>query len=217
MSKAKALILGFLLLVPLLIFAFISIFGTHNFTLRTYFPKVDALGEVQYTASGDTVFQQVPDFSLGSSQGKPFTASDLEDHITVVHFFDTASPELQEISSQLVRLQEKFEEYPEVEIVSISIDPEHDSAAVLQQYAATYGAKEDKWYVLTGDRQEINELAQEGFMLPLGKQRVLVTDRLMLLDKDKKVRGIYKGTDEKEIERLVTEINVLRDEYGKSR
>ena len=217
MSKAKALILGFLLLVPLLIFAFISIFGVHHFTLRTYFPEVDASGEVQYTASGDTVFQQVPDFSLVSGQGGRFTALDLEDHITVVHFFDTASPELQEISSQLVRLQEKFEEYPEVEIVSISIDPEHDSAAVLQQYAATYGAKEDKWYVLTGDRQEINELAQEGFMLPLGKQRVLVTDRLMLLDKDKKVRGIYKGTDEKEIERLVTEINVLRDEYGKIR
>ena len=217
MSKAKALILGFLLLVPLLIFAFISLFGTHHFTLGTYFPKVNASGEVQYTASGDTVFQQVPDFSLVSSQGGRFTALDLEDHITVVHFFDTASPEFQEVSSQLVRLQEKFGEHPEVKIVSISINPEHDSAAVLQQYAATYGAKEDKWYVLTGDRQEINELAQEGFMLPLGKQRVLVTDRLMLLDKDKKVRGIYKGTDEKEIERLVTEINVLRDEYGKSR
>lgn len=202
-------------MVPLLIFAFISIFGIHHFTLKTYFPEVDASGEVIYTASGDTVFQQVPDFSLTSLHSRQFTASDLEGDITVVHFFETTCPQCGEISSQLVRLQEGFEEYPEVKIVSITVEPERDSVAVLQQYADTYGAKEGKWFVLTGDRQEILSLAKQGFNVPVGKQRVLVTENLMLLDKDRKVRGIYKGTDEKEIERLFTEINVLRDEYGK--
>ncbi|GAA4443727.1 hypothetical protein GCM10023188_44680 [Pontibacter saemangeumensis] len=215
MSKAKALILGFLLLVPLLIFAFISIFGVHHFTLKTYFPEVDMSGEVIYDASGDTVFQQVPDFSLTSLQRGQFTALDLKGAITVVQFFETACPECSEISSQLVRLQEAFEEFPEVKFVSITVNPERDSTAVLQQYAATYGAKAGKWYVLTGDREEILALAQQGFRLPVGKQRVLVTENLMLLDKERKVRGIYNGTKQKEIDRLVTEINVLRDEYGK--
>lgn len=217
MSKAKALILGFLLLVPLLIFAFITLFGVHHFTLKTYFPEVDASGEVRYTADGDTVFRQVPDFSLTSSRGEKYEASDMDGAITVVHFFDTGSPAFAEISSQLVRLQEGFEEYPEVNIVSITVDPERDSAAVLQQYATTYGAKEGQWYILTGDQQEVLDLAQQGFELPVGKQRVLVADRLLLLDKERRVRGIYNGTDEKEIERLITEISVLRDGYGKSK
>lgn len=217
MSKAKALILGFLLLVPLLIFAFITLFGVHHFTLKTYFPEVDASGKVRYTADGDTVFRQVTDFSLTSSRGDKFTASDMDGAITVVHFFDTTSPAFAEIFSQLVRLQEGFEEYPEVNLVSITSEPERDSAAVLQQYATTYRAKKGQWYILTGDRQEILDLARQGFELPVGKQRVLVTDRLLLLDKERKVRGIYIGTDEKEIERLITEISVLRDGYSKDK
>lgn len=217
MSKVKALILGLLLLVPLLIFAFISVFGVHHFSLKTYFPVENANGEIQYTASGDTLFQQLPAFSLTSSQGNHFTASDLEGDISVVYFFSTDCTSCRKISSQLLRMQEAFEAYPEVKFVSITAEPEQDSAAVLQQYAATYGAKPGRWFFLTGNRRDILELAQQGFQLPVGKQRLLVRDRLMLLDKSRRVRGIYDGTNHKEVERLITEINVLRDEYSKSK
>jgi protein SCO1/2 len=220
MKNIKALILGILLLVPILILAFVSLFGEHHFTLKTYFTKLDATGKVQYTANGDTIFQQVPTFSLISHIGKAVTAADLQEAIYVTNFFYTACPATcRKISSQLVRVQEAFESNPEVKIVSVTVEPERDSAAVLQAYAAEYGAKEDKWLFLTGDRQEVYKLAQEGFQLTdgeaVGRQDLIQTDKLMLVDKEGKVRGIYDATSVKEIDRLITEINVLLDEYSK--
>jgi protein SCO1/2 len=220
MKNLKALILGLLLLVPILILAFVSIFGEHHFTLKTYFPKLDASGEVQYAANGDTIFQQVPRFSLTSHTGKAFTAADLEESIYVTNFFYTSCPEsCRKISSQLVRVQEAFEDYPVVKIVSVTVEPERDSKEVLQTYARQYGAKEGKWYFLRGDRQEVYKLAQEGFQLKdeqeVEGQDIIQTDKLMLVDKEGKVRGLYDGTSLKEIDRLITEINVLVDEYSK--
>ncbi|MHA6248994.1 SCO family protein [Pontibacter sp. CAU 1760] len=216
MSKVKALILGLLLLVPLLIFAFISIFGEHHFSLKTYFPVVDERGGVMYTADGDTVFQQLPDFSLQTSVGQAYTATDLEGEITVIQFFDAGCTKCQKTFSELVRLQEAFEAYPEVKFLSITQEPEQDSLAALQQIATAYGAKADTWRFVTGDRSEILGLAEQGFQIPVGKQRLLVTDQLMLVDREKRVRGVYDALNQKEIERLKTEINVLRDEYAKS-
>lgn len=217
MSNLKALILGILLLVPILILAFVGIFGEHHFTLPNYYPTLDNAGGVQLTPEGDTIFHQVPDFSLVSQEGKEVTASDLDDAIYVTHFFSTnCPPSCQKITSQLVRIQETFETKPEVKIVSITAVPESDSVEALQEYATRYGAREDKWYFLTGDRQEIYTLAEEGFFLPLQEQQqVAYSEQLRLVDKEGRIRGLYDGTDLAEIDRLKTEINVLLDEYSK--
>ena len=219
MSNLKALILGILILVPILILAFVALFGEHHFNLRTYFPKTDATGEVQYSAEGDTIFHQIPDFSLLSQQGKAFTGADLEGSIYIANFFSTNCPSnCQKIASQLVRVQEAFETKPEVKIVSITADPENDAAETLQQFAAKYGAREDKWHFLKGNRQDVVRLAKEGYFLPVpdeGQQSFTYSDKLVLVDKEGKIRGIYEGTDLAEIDRLITEINVLLDEYSK--
>ncbi|WP_162055733.1 SCO family protein [Pontibacter pamirensis] len=219
MSNLKALILGILLLVPILILGFIAIFGEHHFTLPTYYPQLDTTGQVQYTAQGDTVFHEIPDFSLLSKEGNIFTEAELEGAVYVTHFFTTdCPPACRKISSQLVRIQETFENKPEVKIVSITVNPEDDSVEVLQNYAASYGAEADKWYFLTGDKQEIFRLAKEGFFLPGAVEQQKLTNssnHLTLVDKEGKIRGVYEGTDLKEIDRLKTEINVLLDEYSK--
>lgn len=221
MKNIKALILGLLLLVPILILAFVSLFGEHHFTLKTYFPQLDAEGQVQYTANGDTVFQQVPGFSLVSQTGEAFSGSDLKEAIYVVNFFSTSCPgaACRKVSSQLVRVQEAFESNPEVKIISITVNPEQDSVEALRAYAAKYSAKEGKWFFLTGERQEIYQLAREGYHIANeageGQQQAIPNNKLMLVDKDRKVRGMYEGADPGEIDRLITEINVLRDEYSK--
>lgn len=219
MSNLKALILGILILVPILILAFVGVFGEHHFTLPTYHPKLDASGKVQYTAQGDTVFHQVPDFSLVSQEGKTFTSADVAGDIYVAHFFSTNCPTTcQKISSQLVRVQEAFETKPEVKIVSISAEPEIDSVEALQRYATTYGAKEDKWHFLTGEKQDILKLASKGYFLPeqeVGQQGFTYSGKLVLVDKEGRIRGVYDGTDQKEVDRLKTEINVLLDDYSK--
>lgn len=222
MSKLKALILGSLLLVPLFVFIFIYTFGEHHFTLRSYFPKLDKSGEVLRNESGDTVFHVVPDFNLTDQSANGFSQLDLDGKIYVVNFFFTDCPgSCKKISSQLVRVQEAYQNNNTVELVSISVKPEEDSVRVLQNYATNYKADTTQWHFLTGNRNIIYSLAQKGFNLPLqktgGPEGFIHSDNVMLVDKNHIVRGIYKGTEITEVDRMMLEINVLLDEYSKSK
>lgn len=222
MKVSKALMLGLLLLVPILVFIFINVFGEHHFSLKTFFPKTDATGEVVTDASGDTIFHKVPDFKLISQKGETITPEKLDDGVYVVNFFFATCPGIcKKMSSQMVRVQEKFRNNPAVKLVSITVNPEHDSVEVLQDYADQYGANNDQWYFLTGSREQIYTLAKEGFYLPVqqveGQQDFIHSEKFLLVDKNGHVRGIYDGTVTKDVDRLVTEINVLLDEYSKNK
>ncbi|WP_299991775.1 SCO family protein [uncultured Pontibacter sp.] len=222
MSNSKALILGILLLVPLLIFIFIGSFGEHHYTLRKYFPQVTASGEVQRDAKGDTLFNQVPAFQLTSQQGQAISQKDLDGHIYVADFFFATCPDIcKAMSSQMVRVQEAFQDEQQVKLVSFTVNPEYDTPEVLSEYGDRYGADPAKWYFLTGDRDKIYTLAQKGFYLPVmkveGQQDFIHSEKFMLVDKDRYVRGIYDGTDKEDVDRLILEIKVLLDEYSKSK
>ncbi|EJF08634.1 MULTISPECIES: SCO family protein [Pontibacter] len=222
MSNSKALILGILLLVPLLIFIFIGSFGEHHYTLPKYFPQVTATGEVQRDAKGDTLFNQVPAFQLTSQQGQAISQKDLDGHIYVADFFFATCPDIcKAMSSQMVRVQEAFQDEEQVKLVSFTVNPEYDTPEVLREYGERYGADPGKWYFLTGDRDKIYTLAQKGFYLPVmkveGQQDFIHSEKFMLVDKDRYVRGIYDGTDKEDVDRLIIEIKVLLDEYSKSK
>jgi protein SCO1 len=223
MSNSKALILGILLLVPILIFIFIGSFGEHHYTLRKYFPQVTANGEdVLRDAKGDTLFNQVPEFQLTSQLNQPISQKDLDGTIYVADFFFATCPDIcKQMSSQLVRVQEAFRDEPQVKLVSFTVNPEYDTPEVLKEYGERYGAMSDKWYFLTGDRDAIYTLAKRGFYLPVmqveGQQDFIHSEKFMLVDKDRYVRGIYDGTDRDDVDRLILEIKVLLDEYSKSK
>jgi protein SCO1 len=223
MSNLKALVLGLLLLVPILVFIFIATFGEHHFSLRTYFPVVDDAGEVVYDTKGDTIFKTVPDFSLITQEGETLSQSkDLSDVIYVADFFFATCPGIcKKMSSQLTRVQEAYRDNPQIKIVSITVNPEQDSVSVLKSYADRYDAIPNKWYFLTGPRNDIYKLASEGFYLPVqqvpGQMDFIHSEKFMLVDKEQRVRGIYDGTDYKDVDRLILEINVLLDEYSKNK
>ncbi|WP_025604024.1 SCO family protein [Pontibacter actiniarum] len=204
--------------MPILIFIFINIFGTHHFSLQTLYPMLDDSGEVVYDAAGDTVYQRVPYFKLTSQQNQEVTQTDLDSSLYIANFFTTACQDsCQEVFSELVRVQEKFANIPELKIVSFSVNPSEDSVQALQRFAAQYGIKPAKWLLLTGDSAKIHTLAEQGFHQPVevvdGEPQF--NQRLVLVDKDKKIRGVYQGADQLEVDRLVLEINVLLDEYSK--
>jgi protein SCO1 len=222
MSKLKALILGSLLLVPIFVFIFIYIFGEHHFKLRGYFPQTDDKGAVLYTEAGDTLFKTVPQFNLTDQSDNSFSQHDLQGKIYIVNFFSTDCTGMCRImSSQLVRTQEAYQNNPTVQFVSVSVKPEMDSASVLRAYAKNFDADTTKWHFLTGNRKEIYSLAQQGFNIPLqktgGPDGFIHSDKFILVDKEQKVRGIYEGTKIAETDRMVLEINVLLDEYSKSK
>lgn len=208
--------------MPLLIFIFIGSFGEHHFTLRKYFPQVTATGEVVRNAEGDTLFNQVPAFELISQQGQKVSQNELDGNIYVADFFFATCPDIcKQMSSQMVRVQEAFLDEEQVKIVSFTVNPEHDTPEVLREYGERYNADPTKWYFLTGDRDRIYDLAQKGFYLPVmkveGQQDFIHSEKFMLVDKNRYVRGIYDGTDKEDVDRLILEIKVLLDEYSKSK
>ncbi|MDX5348269.1 MAG: SCO family protein, partial [Hymenobacteraceae bacterium] len=200
---------------------FLKFFGENRYTLRTYFPQeVDSV-QVNGNWQHDTVFHKVPPFSFQSQSGDVVGTDQLKDNMYVANFFfATCVGICKQMSSQLVRVQEAFRDEPQVKIVSFTVNPEHDSVEVLQQYADAYSANPKQWYFLTGQREKIYELAQKGFYLPVqqvpGMNDFIHSEKFLLVDKDQHVRGIYDGTDPEDVDRLITEIRILLHEYKSS-
>jgi len=218
MKPQKVLLLGLLLIVPVLFFLLLKGFGTNHYDLRYFYPEVNDEGEA-VVQKGDTVFRKVPDFKLISQEGKTITQRDLDNSIYVANFFFTSCQGIcKKMSSQMTRVHEQFKADPSVKIVSYTVDPERDSVEALQHYADMYHADPKSWYFLTGPKKEIYDLAQHGYLLPVqegpdGVVDFVHSEKFMLVDKNKHIRGIYDGTSQKDVDRLITEITVLQHAY----
>jgi cytochrome oxidase Cu insertion factor (SCO1/SenC/PrrC family) len=111
-------------------------------------------------------FGLVPEFVLIERSGQQVTRNDLLGLVWVANVFYTRCPDTCPLqSAELVRLQHDFADDRDVRLVSISVDPEHDTSAVLQDYAQRFGAAPARWLFLTGDTAAIYHLAQQGFHL----------------------------------------------------
>jgi protein SCO1/2 len=217
MRPKQTLFLGLLLLVPVLGFLFLATFGTNRYALPTYLPDHVDSTLVKGKWQRDTVYHQLGDFHLVSQSGRVVSQKDLAGNVYVASFFYTtcvgACPQ---ISSQLTRVQEQFRREPRVKLVSYSVDAEHDSVASLASYAERYGAIAGKWFFLTGDKPQVYKLVTQDYRLPepTGIAPGLEhSQQLFLVDRDKRIRGVYDGTKQKEVDRLITEIGVLLYTY----
>jgi len=101
--------------------------------------------------------------------------------------------------------------------LSHTVFPEIDSVAVLKRYALEKGVDDRKWNLVTGDKKEIYSLARKSYLaVKLGKPSELYdmvhTENFVLVDAQKRVRGFYDGTNKEEIERLISDIQLLLQE-----
>lgn len=218
MRPKHVLLLGLLLLVPVLAFVFLYTFGTNRYALPTFLPdRVDST-LVDGKWRRDTVFHQVADFRFPSQAGREVTQRELADNgLYVANFFFATCPgSCPRMNAQMVRVQEKFRHEPRVKLASFTVDPAHDSVAVLARYAEQYGAIAGKWFFFTGDKTALYRLATEEFRLPRPNGAgpgIVHSQNLYLVDRNRRVRGIYDGLKPKEVDRLMTEINVLLYTY----
>ncbi len=108
--------------------------------------------------------KKVPDFKFINQDGDTITNKDFLGKVYVVEFFFTTCPSICPVMSRnLVTIQDEFKGSDNFGIASFTIDPEHDTPAVLKQYAGNYGVTNPHWHFLTGERQKIYELANTGF------------------------------------------------------
>lgn len=114
--------------------------------------------------------KRIPEFSFVNQDGDTITQEDYKGKVFVAEFFFTTCPTICPIMNKnLVGVQEKFEDNDDFGIASFSIDPTHDTPQVLKQYAEVYGIEHQNWHLLTGDREEIYELANSGFNIYAGE------------------------------------------------
>lgn len=224
MRPRQTLLLGLLLLVPVLAFLFLNSFGTNHYALPFLLPdRVDSVRQTggKQAWQRDTVFHRIRPFRLLSSAGREFSSAEGGRGLYVAQFYDTdeASPL---VSRQLLRMQEKYRQEPRVRVLSFVLNPGASPAVTLQQLAERYGTVAGKWFFLTGPADTMRALYHEEFRYDVPYHRTIqghpvtvppAPGRLLLLDRDQRLRGVYDGRDGREIDRLLTEIDVLLYSY----
>jgi len=169
----------------------------------------------------DTIYHTIPDFSFTNQNGETVTQENFRDKIYVADFFFTTCPTICPImKTQMLRVYEKYKDHPEIMILSHTIDPEHDSVAVLHEFADRLGVTGDTWQFVTGNKEDIYEIGQNSYMVtaredPNEPGGYLHSGAFLLVDKDRRIRGIYDGTKEEKVDILLQDIEKLLKEYHK--
>lgn len=204
------LILFVILIVPAIGY-FLLKSGTNHFT------PLPIYGE-RYEEGGDTVYHTVGDFAFVNQFGDTVSSTSLVGNIKIVDFFfvdcQTICPKM---SSQLKRVQEKIKTVKNVVILSHTVNPENDSVPVLNRYAEEYGAIQNKWHLLTGDKKELYKIAREGYLVNAlqgdgGPDDFIHTELFVLVDQKNRIRGFYDGTSAGAVDTLIDELKVLLKE-----
>jgi protein SCO1/2 len=161
---------------------------------------------------------RVGDFSMTDQQGRVVTQEIWKDRIVVADFFFThCSTICPKMTKSLKRVQDAFSNDEGIVITSFTVDPERDSSEQLDHYGKRYGVNDKHWELLTGDKKEIYRLARNGFRVVAtdgdgGPGDFIHSEKLVLLDRQRRIRGYYDGTNEKEVNQLIRDIKKLRNE-----
>jgi len=135
--------------------------------------KGDRLDAVSNHGSSDKSLMLIgpaPKFELTDQNQKNITNADYDGKVYVLEFFFSSCPSIcPKMNKNMFDIQNQFFGNPNFGIVSISIDPEHDTPEVLKEHATLLGAKSSNWHFLTGDKKYIYDLANKGFNLYAGE------------------------------------------------
>lgn len=159
----------------------------------------------------------VADFKLINQNGETITQDDYKNKIYVADFFFTRCTTICPIMTENIgKLQEVFKTDDEIMFLSLSVTPDIDSVSVLRAYADEKGVIDSKWNITTGEKKHIYELARKSYFAVLDKgdggfQDFIHTTNFVLVDKEKRIRGIYDGISDDEIERLINDIRILKE------
>lgn len=164
----------------------------------------------------DTVYHQIAPFKLVNQQGDTVTNADVNGKVYVADFFFTSCPTICPImKTQMLRVYEKFREEPDFKILSHTIDPRYDTVALLKDYALRLGVEDAKtWNFLTGDQEHIFELGQTSYLTTAMEDKdepggFLHSGAFVLVDQRGRIRGVYDGTKETQVNRMMKDIPKL--------
>jgi protein SCO1 len=222
--KVKIAVLGGIALFVLGLFVFFSpMLGMvkHNFTyLPIYGHKELVLVERDGRMVVDTIYAELPPFEFIDRYGRPFTDKHVEGKIIVSDFFFTRCTTIcPRMSAQMQQLQLKLDDpaFSDVVFLSHTVDPEHDTPEVLDAHARKLQADTARWKFLTGNKEDIYLMGAEGYYLAtredvLDPDGFLHSEKFVLVDKQRRIRGFYDGTTAEGMNAIAADIKMLLKE-----
>lgn len=186
--------------------------------LPVYQPDMVNRELVDSTVQEVRKYHTIDDFKLVNQNGDTITHEYYKDKIYIADFFFTTCQTICPImTDHMLKIQEELKNDQDVLLLSHTVIPNYDSVPVLRKYADEKGVKDDKWNLVTGDKKEIYELARKSYLAAKsdgdgGPFDMIHTENFVLVDKQKRIRGFYDGTDPGAIEKLMHDIQVLKKE-----
>lgn len=187
--------------------------------LPVYQPAMVNFELVDSTLQHVKKYHTIADFALTNQNGKLVTQKDYENKIYIADFFFTTCPTICPIMTKnMAGIQDKILNDEDVMLLSHSVTPDIDSVPQLKKYALEKGVKDSKWNLVTGDKQQIYELARKSYIAVKtdgdgGPYDMIHTENFILVDKERRIRGFYDGTDSEEMEKLLSDLEILKSSY----
>ncbi|MFT3908526.1 MAG: SCO family protein [Ferruginibacter sp.] len=161
----------------------------------------------------------IPSFTFIDQNGNTITEKTVANKIYIADFFFTSCPGIcPKLTKNLKLVQEAFKDDSNVVLLSHSVTPLKDDPAALKRYALNYGVIDNKWFLLTGNKDSIYTIARKNYFADedLGMQKdtsdFLHTENMLLIDTKRRIRGMYKGTSQLEMENIIADIRQLEKE-----
>ncbi len=161
--------------------------------------------------SATPTYGTVQDFEFVDQDNRPFGRNDLKGKVWIADFFFTqCMGPCPLLTTRMAELQKDFSNKTNLRFVSFSVDPTHDTSAVLKKYAATYGAHLNNWHFLTGDKEKIFKLVRESFHLAVeqtpptkpSENDILHSLYFVLVDANGTIVGYYDSTDNEALKQM---------------
>jgi protein SCO1/2 len=175
---------------------------------------------VDFSMKHITKDHTIADFELTNQNGEKITNKNYKDKIYVADFFFTRCQTICiNMAYNMGELQNLYKKDTEIMFLSHSVTPEIDSVTVLKEYADRKGVIDGKWNITTGAKTHIYELARKSYFAVLdegnGDENDFIhTEQFVLVDKEKRIRGYYDGTEKEDMEKLKKDIVLLKEEYA---
>lgn len=203
---------GILILLALLLIPVLWILFWKNSDFA--YTRLPIYSEVVF---GDTQAFTIDSFTLTDQRGLPFSQDSIGDKVYVANFFFATCPDIcPEMNSNMKILTDKFKQNDGVIFLSHTVDPENDSVEALRQYANDLEVNDQQWHFLTGNKRKIYDLASKSYRVVSveeGEGTFIHSEKLILIDKDRRIRGYYEGRDFRDIKKLMDDIPFLIKEY----
>ena len=164
-------------------------------------------------------YHKIADFKLTNQNGEKITQEFYNDKIYVADFFFTTCQDICPIMTKnMYQLQQELKNDNNILFLSHTVIPEIDTVEQLKKYAIENKIDESRWNLVTGDKKQIYDLARKSYLavedVEFGEFDMIHTENFMLIDKQKQIRGFYDGTNTEEIQRLLKDIEILKQSYN---